>query len=73
LEKRIDELQNRFNQDSQKLNNPPSSDGPYKRPRTKSKKKKRRRGGQNGHKGHQQTQLKPTQVFNLKHFTSFVF
>lgn len=66
LEKRIDELESRLNQDSQNSNKPPSSDSPYKKPAKRIKKKKRKRGGQKGHKGHQQTLLAPTQVVNLK-------
>ena len=62
-EKRIAQLEQRLNQDSQNSSKPPSSDSPYRKPRPKTKKKKKRkRGGQKGHKGHKQQMLDPTQI-----------
>lgn len=60
LKKRVSDLENRLNKNSQNSNKPPSSDPPYKKPAKKSKKGKRRPGGQKGHKGHQQKLMKPT-------------
>ena len=65
LEKRTDKLEARLNQNSQNSSKPPSSDGPFKRPKQKSTKGKRNRGAQKGHKGHQQQMLEPTEVKNL--------
>jgi transposase len=66
-EKRIQQLESRINQDSQNSSKPPSSDSPYRKPRSKTKKKKKRkRGGQKGHKGHRQQLLEPTAVVHLK-------
>jgi transposase len=65
LEKRTDKLETRLNQNSQNSSKPPSSDGPFKKPKQKSKKGKRKRGAQKGHKGHQQQMLEPTEVKNL--------
>lgn len=62
LEKRVEQLENRLNQNSQNSNKPPSSDGPFKKPKTKAAKKKRKRGAQKGHKGHRQQLLKPSRV-----------
>ena len=62
LEKRIEQLEARLNQNSQNSNKPPSSDGPFKRPKPKAEKKKRKRGAQKGHKGYRQQMLKPTRV-----------
>jgi transposase len=65
LEKRTDTLETRLNQNSQNSSKPPSSDGPFKKPKRKRKKGKRKRGGQKGHKGHRQQMLAPTAVKNL--------
>lgn len=65
LEKRTDMLENRLNQNSQNSSKPPSSDGPFKKPKRKRKKGKRKRGAQKGHKGHRQQMLEPTEVKNL--------
>ena len=65
LEKRTDTLETRLNQNSQNSSKPPSSDGPFKKPKRKRKKGKRKRGGQKGHKGHRQQMLAPTEVKNL--------
>jgi transposase len=65
LRKRNEELEARINRDSSNSDQPPSSDGPFKKrkkPQTdkKKKNKKRKRGGQKGHKGHKQELLEPT-------------
>ena len=65
LEKRIEELEHKVNQNSQNSNKPPSSDGPFKRPQKKVLKKKRKKGAQKGHKGHHQQRLKATHVVKL--------
>ncbi len=59
LKKRVAELENRLNKNSQNSSKPPSSDPPYKKPPKVSKESKRNRGGQKGHKGHQQKLMKP--------------
>lgn len=65
LRKRNEELEARINRDSSNSDQPPSSDGPFKKrkkPQTdkKKKNKKRKRGGQKVHKGHKQELLEPT-------------
>jgi len=65
LNKRIEQLENRLNQNSQNSNKPPSSDGPFKRPQKKGDKKKRKRGAQKGHKGYRQQRLKPTRIIKI--------
>lgn len=60
LKKRVTELENRLNKNSQNSSKPPSSDPPYKKAPKKDKKGKRNRGGQKGHKGHQQKLMEPT-------------
>jgi len=60
LKKRVTDLENRLNKNSQNSSKPPSSDPPYKKPLKKSKKSNRNRGGQKGHKGHQQKLMEPT-------------
>jgi transposase len=61
LEKRIKQLEVRANKNSQNSSKPPSSDGPFKKPKKKIKKNKRKKGAQKGHKGHRQQLLEPTQ------------
>ena len=60
LKKRVTELENRLDKNSQNSSKPPSSDPPYKKPPKASKKSKRKRGGQKGHKGHLQKLMEPT-------------
>ena len=60
LKKRVTELENRLNKNSQNSSKPPSSDPPYNKPDKKGKRTKRKRGGQKGHKGHQQKLMEPT-------------
>jgi transposase len=66
LLKRIEQLEQRLNQNSQNSSKPPSSDPPYQRPERERRKSKRRRGGQKGHKGHRQQMLKPTAVVTIE-------
>ena len=70
LEKRIDELESRLNQNSSNSSKPPSSDPPYRKQSKnaagKADKKKRKKGGQKGHKGHRRQLLEPTQTLDLK-------
>jgi transposase len=65
LLKRVEQLEQRLNQNSQNSSKPPSSDPPYQRPERKRRKSKRRRGGQKGHKGHRQQMLKPSEVVTI--------
>jgi transposase len=66
LLKRIEQLEQRLNQNSQNSSKPPSSDPPYQRPERERRKSKRRRGGQKGHKGHRQQMLKPTEILTIE-------
>jgi len=65
LKKRVSDLENRLNKNSQNSSKPPSSDPPYKKPSKKRIKGKRNRGGQKGHKGHQQKLMEPSSKTNL--------
>lgn len=65
LKKRVSDLENRLNQNSQNSSKPPSSDPPYNKPSKKRTKGKRSRGGQKGHKGHQQKLMVPSSEINL--------
>jgi len=65
LKKRVTELENRLNKNSQNSSKPPSSDPPYKKPAKQTKKSKRKRGAQKGHKGHQQKLMEPSSEINL--------
>ena len=66
LEHRILTLESRLNQNSQNSSRPPSSNSPYDKPPASKNKRKRRGGAKKGHKGHQQTMLKPTEEKVLK-------
>lgn len=70
LEKRLEELESRLNQNSRNSNRPPSSDPPFEKPEKKPKpprkKAKRKKGGQKGHKGYKQELLEPSKVVELK-------
>jgi len=70
LEKRLDDLESRLNQNSRNSNKPPSSDPPFNKPEKEPgpnrKKKKRKKGGQKGHQGHKQELLDPTRVEKLR-------
>ena len=62
LTKRVEDLENRLNKNSQNSNKPPSSDPPFNKPKKpvqKKKGKKRKKGGQPGHKAHKQALLVP--------------
>jgi transposase len=63
---RTEKLEQRVNRNSQNSNQPPSADGPFKKPERKRKKGKRKRGGQKGHSGHRQQLLEPTEVVSVK-------
>jgi transposase len=66
LLKRVEQLEQRLNQNSQNSSKPPSSDPPYQRPERQRRKSKRRRGGQKGHKGHRQQMLTPSEVVTIE-------
>ena len=48
LKGRTDSLEKQINRNSQNSNQPPSADGPYKKPTRDAKKKTRKRGSQKG-------------------------
>lgn len=64
LEKRIEELEARLNANSSNSSQPPSSDGPYKKP-VKQTGKKGKPGAKHGHKGHRQQMLAPTKTRHI--------
>ena len=64
LEKKIEEIESRLNQNSGNSNRPPSSDSPYDKKRRK--KKRRKSGGKKGHKGHGQVMLEPSETVPVK-------
>ena len=66
LKGRTEKLEQRVNRNSQNSNQPPSADGPFKKPERKKKEGKRKRGGQKGHSGHRQQLLDPTETVALK-------
>jgi transposase len=65
LKKRVSDLENRLNKNSQNSSKPPSSDTPYKKPPKKINKSKRKKGGQKGHKGHRQKLMEAISQINL--------
>ncbi len=65
LQGRTDKLENKVNQNSRNSNQPPSADGPFRKPERSSKMKKRKRGAQKGHPGHRQQMLEPKEVIKL--------
>lgn len=65
LKKRVSDLENRINQNSQNSSKPPSSDPPYNKPKKQVRSSKRKRGGQKGHKGHRQKLMVPTSEINI--------
>jgi transposase len=68
LVQRIEALEAKLSENSQNSSRPPSSDSPYRKPRTKTKaakKSKRRRGARKGHKGSRQVLLDPTEVVDV--------
>lgn len=66
LKGRTEKLEQRINRNSRNSNQPPSSDGPFKKPERKTKKVERKRGGQKGHIGHRQQLLEPTRIVPVK-------
>lgn len=66
LKVRIEKLEQQVNRNSQNSNQPPSADGPFKKPQRESKKGKQKRGGQKGHPGHRQQLLEPTNTVTVK-------
>jgi len=66
LQKRVDKIETRLNQNSSNSSRPPSSDSPYKPKSNDSGQEKRKPGGQNGHKGHCQVLVEPTKIESIK-------
>jgi transposase len=66
LKGRTEKLEQRVSRNSQNSNQPPSADGPFKKPERKRKKGKRKRGGQKGHSGHRQQLLDPSETVPIK-------
>ena len=64
LEAEVVELRRRLNLDSTNSSKPPSSDSPYKEPRSRNQQKRdrKRRGGQKGHKGSHRSMLPLAEV-----------
>jgi transposase len=65
LQGRTENLEKQVSRNSQNSNQPPSADGPFKKPKRDAKKKARKRGGQKGHPGHRQQLLQPKEVVDL--------
>ena len=61
LTKRVEELEAKLGQNSRNSNRPPSTDPPYQKIKSESK-GKGKPGAKQGHKGHQQSLLTPTEV-----------
>lgn len=57
---RVEQLEALTRKNSQNSSKPPSSDGPFSKPKKEAKKSKRKRGAQKGHTGYQQRLLEPT-------------
>jgi transposase len=66
LKDRTEKLEQQVGRNSQNSNQPPSADGPFKKPQRQNKKAKRKRGGQKGHTGHRQQLLEPTDTIEVK-------
>src|SRR5436305_6039597 len=62
LQKQVDELQQRLNQNSTNSSRPPSSDLPHVKRRPPTPSSGRKRGGQPGHKRQQRALVSPEQV-----------
>src|SRR5262245_62723433 len=62
LEKRVDELEQRLNQNSTNSSRPPSSDAPHVKRRPPKPPSGRKRGGQPGHQRQQRPLVPPDQV-----------
>jgi transposase len=63
---RTEKLEQRASRNSQNSNQPPSADGPFKKPERKREKGNRKRGGQKGHCGHRQQLLESTKIVPVK-------
>jgi transposase len=61
LTKRVEELEAKLGQNSRNSNRPPSTDPPYQKTKSESK-GTGKPGAKQGHKGHQQSLLTPTEV-----------
>ena len=67
LVQRIEVLEGKLSENSQNTSRPPSSDSPYRKPRTQTKATKRKkRGAQKGHKGARQVLLDSTEVVDVQ-------
>ena len=64
LTKRVEELEAKLGQNSKNSNRPPSSDPPYQREKRESK-GTGKPGAKQGHKGHQQSILTPTETVRV--------
>ena len=64
VNKRIEELESRLNQNSRNSSRPPSSDSPYGK--RQGKEKKRKTGSKKGHEGNSQVMLEPTKKVPVK-------
>jgi len=69
LLRRIEALEAKLSENSQNSSRPPSSDSPYRKPRSKKKsgaaKDKKKRGARKGHKGARQVLLEPSKVVDV--------
>ena len=66
LRQQAEALDSKLNQDSTNSNRPPSSDNPYKKPKSAAPKIRRKPGAQKGHPGHRQKMLEPTRIENIQ-------
>ena len=67
LVQRIEVLEAKLSENSQNTSRPPSSDSPYRKPRTQTKAaQKKKRGARKGHKGARQVLLDPTEVVDVQ-------
>jgi len=64
--KRIEVLEAKRSENSQNTSRPPSSDSPYRKPRTKTHSAKKKRGPRKGHKGSRQVLLDPTEIVDVR-------
>ncbi|MBF0507498.1 MAG: IS66 family transposase [Deltaproteobacteria bacterium] len=63
--KKIDDLAARLNQNSTNSSKPSSTDNPYQKPKKVIKRSGRKQGGQEGHPGHEQKLLSPTETIKV--------
>ena len=68
LVKRIEVLEAKLAENSQNSSRPPSTDSPYRKPRSKARasKKRKKRGARKGHQGSSQLLLDPSEVVDLQ-------